>query len=232
VDEVVVNGDSGKRYVESLGFPSHRIFPIHQATDLSTFYVKRPEAMSRRLDRGLTKWRLIYSGRCIDLKGLQGFFEQLLTVAQADSGFQVNWTLCGEGPVAAELEERLRQEPESLRERVFLECLGSVAYSKLADVYAQADTLVLPTLSDEWGLVVNEALAMGIPVLGSRYSQAVMELIEPGKNGWIFDPLRAEDVREKIREAYHARGSIQFSSWENFEKTLQAWVKRLKLPEN
>ena len=37
-------------------------------------------------------------------------------------------------------------------------------------------------------MVVNEALGAGLPVLGSTYSQAVMEMIEEGYNGWIWDP--------------------------------------------
>jgi glycosyltransferase involved in cell wall biosynthesis len=54
--------------------------------------------------------------------------------------------------------------------------------------YQENDVLVFPTLSDEWGLVVNEALACGVPVLGSTYSQAVMELVHDGINGWVFEP--------------------------------------------
>jgi glycosyltransferase involved in cell wall biosynthesis len=46
----------------------------------------------------------------------------------------------------------------------------------------------LPTLDDEWGLVVNEAFASGLPVLGTIYSQAITELVEDGETGWIYDP--------------------------------------------
>jgi len=46
----------------------------------------------------------------------------------------------------------------------------------------------LPTLEDEWGVVVNEAMAAGLPILGSVYSQAVEELVIDGKTGWTFVP--------------------------------------------
>ena len=45
--------------------------------------------------------------------------------------------------------------------------LGAVPYGNLPNVYAECGLLVFPTLSDEWGMVVNEAMAAGLPVLGS-----------------------------------------------------------------
>jgi glycosyltransferase involved in cell wall biosynthesis len=67
---------------------------------------------------------------------------------------------------------------------------GHVGYPELAQLYSESGALLLPTLFDEWGLVVNEAMASGIPVLGSIYSQAVEELVEDGSTGWRFDPLQ------------------------------------------
>jgi glycosyltransferase involved in cell wall biosynthesis len=65
---------------------------------------------------------------------------------------------------------------------------GAVAYEELAKHYAECGVLILPTLDDEWGLVVNEAFASGLPVLGTIYSQAITELVEDGETGWIYDP--------------------------------------------
>jgi glycosyltransferase involved in cell wall biosynthesis len=60
---------------------------------------------------------------------------------------------------------------------------------------------VFPTLSDEWGLVVNEAMASGLPVLGSKYSQAVEDLVEDGRTGWTFAPDNVAEVDSGIRRA-------------------------------
>ena len=60
--------------------------------------------------------------------------------------------------------------------------------SRLKDVYADAGILAFPTLADEWGLVVNEAMAAGLPVLGSLYGQSVEELVTEGETGWTFRP--------------------------------------------
>src|SRR2546423_6196921 len=82
--------------------------------------------------------------------------------------------------------------------------LRSVAYEKLPDVYALAGILVFPTLADEWGVVVNEALAAGLPVLGSRYSQAVEELVMDGVTGWTFRPDRGTEMYAALERAMSA----------------------------
>ena len=61
--------------------------------------------------------------------------------------------------------------------------------------------LVLPTLADEWGVVVNEAMSAGLPVLGSVYSQAVEELVEDGHTGWTFAPDRPESLDAALTSA-------------------------------
>jgi glycosyltransferase involved in cell wall biosynthesis len=76
-----------------------------------------------------------------------------------------------------------------------------VAYDALPGLYAGADCLVLPTLADTWGMVVNEALAAGLPVLGSNRSQAVEQLIENGRNGWVFSPEDPQQVAGALDSA-------------------------------
>lgn len=68
---------------------------------------------------------------------------------------------------------------------------------ELALYYRAADALVLPTWSDVWGLVVNEAMACGLPVITTDRCVAGMELVEPGVTGYIV-PIRD---REKLAEA-------------------------------
>lgn len=61
--------------------------------------------------------------------------------------------------------------------------------TELPKYYAAADVFVFPSLVDVWGLVVNEAMACGLPVLASKYTGAAQELIDNPEIGEIFDPL-------------------------------------------
>jgi glycosyltransferase involved in cell wall biosynthesis len=58
----------------------------------------------------------------------------------------------------------------------------------LAAFYALADMLIFPTHSDPWGLVVNEAMASGLPVITTSVAGCAADLVENGRNGFVVEP--------------------------------------------
>ena len=103
--------------------------------------------------------------------------------------------LAGDGPLRDQLERT------SVPPNLNLAFQGNVPYRELPKLYAQAGKFVFPTLAVTWGVVVNEALASGLPVLGSVRSQAVEELIEDGRNGWLFQPDKVEQMYNAIDQS-------------------------------
>lgn len=65
--------------------------------------------------------------------------------------------------------------------------------------YALSDVFVFPTLEDEWGIVLNEAISSGLPVLSSIYAASTIDLVKNGYNGFSFDPLNKLDFINKIK---------------------------------
>ena len=61
-----------------------------------------------------------------------------------------------------------------------------------------ADVLVLPTRGDVWGLVVNEALACGTPVITTTACLAGLELVKDGHNGYLVEPDNPRQLAQKI----------------------------------
>jgi glycosyltransferase involved in cell wall biosynthesis len=181
-DAVLVNGASGARYVQRFGVPKERIFLVPQTTEIQTFMcasLQRPVATARRL---------FFSGQLIERKGLVPFLQVLARWAQLHPGERVEFWLLGDGP------QRTALARLPLPGNVELRFLGTADYDRLPHFYAQAGILAFPTLADEWGMVVNEALATGMPVLGSVHSQAVEELVKDGENGWTFRPDHPEEM--------------------------------------
>ncbi len=182
-DAVAVNGPGTGRYVGSFGVAPDQMF--------HTPYVALKES---KADVPATRepaiaHHLLYVGQFVERKGLLPFIVALGRWAANHPTRYVEFSLVGSGP----LEDAIRsvQLPKNLS----LHLLGRRKPEEIAQLYGSTGIFVLPTLADEWGLVVNEAMASGLPVLGSVYSQAVNELCSDGAAGWTFrtdDPAEAE----------------------------------------
>ena len=187
-DGVLVNGASGAAYIEELGFPRERIHVVPQATDNELF-----AGPAVRPDDPVCK--LLYAGQLIERKGLTQFHEQLSKWCSLHPDRKVLWTLVGTGPLAEKVESWKRPANYALKS------LAEVPFRELPAQYHDADIFTLPTLADEWGLVVNEAMIAGLPVLGSVNSQAVEDLVVEGRNGWRFRPDHPDEVFEALNRA-------------------------------
>ena len=112
---------------------------------------------------------------------------------------------------------------------------GFKVKEELADYYRAADLFVMPTREDIWGLVINEAMSFGLPIVSTDRCVAAMELVEDGKNGKIVpveDPealaegiinvLNTEDVME---ESYSTQ-KIEYYTIENMVKAHMAFFQQ------
>jgi glycosyltransferase involved in cell wall biosynthesis len=127
-------------------------------------------------------------GRLIRPKGFQELLQawHLFEKRCLNEGTLV---LVGDGPERYELNRVVKKlELQNVR------FIGYVNYDDITEYYAAADVLVMPTLEDNWSLVVPEAMACGLPILCSCYNGCYPELIEHDGNGWIFDPLDETDT--------------------------------------
>jgi glycosyltransferase involved in cell wall biosynthesis len=183
---VVVNGEGGVRYIRGFGIHRDRIFPALQTTDLQPFLgcpVSRPAG---------SRHRLLYCGTFTERKGILPFLGHLAEWAATNPEQEIECGLLGHGPLRAGIESF--QRPSNLQLKVF----GPVPYDRLPDIYREYGILAFPTLADEWGMVVTEAMASGVPVLGSVYSQAVEELVTDNYNGWTFRPDRPAEIHNAL----------------------------------
>jgi glycosyltransferase involved in cell wall biosynthesis len=186
---VITNGASGERYLRSLGLPEARIDRIP--------YVALPEFAQARTgpDQREGLRDLLFVGQVTKRKGLAPFIETLDGWARAHPDRELTLTVVGSGQEAPAIEAFATASNLAVRMR------AEQDPSALPAILAGADAFVFPTLADEWGVVVNEALATGLPVLGSVHSQAVEELCEEGVTGWVFDPEVAGSTAAAIDRA-------------------------------
>ena len=76
--------------------------------------------------------------------------------------------------------------------------VGPQVNEELVRYFSFAEALLLPSIREPWGLVVNEALACGIPVLASNRCGCVPELVHDGWNGMLFDPVNESEIVETL----------------------------------
>ena len=188
IDGAFVNGRQGEEYLRSLGYrgPVDTIpYAIEEAAFGGDLF--RPR-------QGI--YRLIYAGQLVPQKGLRNFCAVLNRWCAAHPEVQLEFKLVGDGS-EARLIRTMACEPNL---RVMI--LSAMTQERLAVEYHRADVIAFPTLGDEWGVVVNEAMIAGLPVLGSLLSQAVVELVRDGETGWVFDPRDPESLMAAVDRAF------------------------------
>jgi glycosyltransferase involved in cell wall biosynthesis len=138
-----------------------------------------------------TSKTVICIARLVPIKNL----DRLLHAWKKIEAEASDWKLCiiGDGPLYETLCQLIAQL--GLKH---VTIKGAINYPLLPGYLNNAETLILPSLSETWGLVVNEAMAAGLPVLLSDKVNAAESLLKNGINGYVFNPNEIEDVRGAI----------------------------------
>ena len=123
----------------------------------------------------------------------------------------------GGGPLRASIENEISRL--RLGKRVTL--LGHVDYSGLPALYRQADVYLQPSISEQWGLAVNEAMASGLPIVVSTRCGCVEDLLEVGSNGFSFDPTEPASLVEAVQRIQSCR-----DRWQEMGEASRARIDR------
>ncbi len=194
----LAGGSPQKRYLESLGIPKDRILTGYNVIDNAHFEKGARRAGTKtgkyRKLLGLPEKYFICSTRFVPKKNLDRLIRAYSRYLQA--GLKKEWSLVllGDGALRPKLETLIQQQ--GLKGKVLLP--GFKQYDELPHYYALAQVLVLPSVSEQWGLVVNEAMACGLPVLVSNRCGCAEDLVENGENGFTFDPFDLNSMTEAL----------------------------------
>ena len=189
-DAITYNGPSCRRYLERFPIPADRLFhfPYAQVSaNQFTGPLERNAASSHRL---------VCIGQLIERKGVIPMLDSLKKYCETRGGQQVDLTFIGTGPLDEVLKNSIT--PDNLK----VQFIGHIPAQNVASELAKYGVMIFPTLADEWGLVVNEAMQAGLPVLGSQFAQASITLIRDGENGWLYNPHEPESLYRQLDAMY------------------------------
>ena len=189
-DWFVAAGKASFEYLISLGVKQEKISVAPNAIDNDCFAMVCEEYKAGKQAfkkiKGYPEKIILYVGRLIEQKGVLDLLKSFQMLAREQSNLGL--LLVGSGEAEKKYKDFCQ---ENILKNVFF--AGFVHQEELPLYYAIADIFVLPTHSDPWGLVLNEAMACKLPVISSDVAGAACNLIQHGENGYIF---KKGDIRQ------------------------------------
>ena len=182
-------GSKSAEYILKLGMKSEHILVANNSVDNDRVDNVHAEALKTRetvkYSYKLRKYNFIYVGRLIDVKNLDNLLTAYKPLANSD------WGLIVLGDGSEEIKLKKYKSDNNLDGICFIE--GQPWYD-VPKILALADVFVLPSYSEPWGLVVNEAMACGLPVIVSNKCGSAYDAVKEGINGYTFNPYNIEEL--------------------------------------
>jgi glycosyltransferase involved in cell wall biosynthesis len=195
-DGCIVPGTGAGQYARQMGVSPDQIFTAPNAVDNELFASRandaRQNALRVKAELNLPERYFLFAGRHVKSKGV---FELLEAYARLDQNLRshVGLVFAGDGPLRPELEHIAKSiHPGAIR------FPGFVQRDELASYYGLADCLVFPTHSDPWGLVVNEAMACGLPLICGQRAGCAADLVK--SNGRLIDSRNVGQLAKAMEE--------------------------------
>lgn len=197
-DSALVAGPTHREYLVRLGMPEGSISFGYDVVDNSHFAegaaAARREASAVRRRLGLPDRYFLVVARFIPQKNLDRLLRAYAEYRRAVGAKAWSLVMLGDGPLRTDLlalSNRLSLGAE-------LQVRGFVQYPELPPYYGLAGACILPSVSETWGLVTNEAMAAGLPVLVSSKCGSAA-LVEDGVNGYRFAPEDEQELAKLMK---------------------------------
>jgi glycosyltransferase involved in cell wall biosynthesis len=176
----LVGGKPHKRYLIKLDFPEEAIFLGYDVVDNAVFHPSKIQHLPHLINQPY----FLAVNRFIPKKNLLFLLSCYATYRQLKGEEAWHLVLCGDGPLRSSIEKQIVEL--GLQEVVHLP--GFLQQNELLPYFAHANCFIHASLQEQWGLVVNEAMASGLPVLVSDNCGCFEDLVLDEVNGFGFDP--------------------------------------------
>ena len=186
---------------------------------------RRADAIRLRNELGWSnKCVFLFAGRLVSQKGVDVLVDAMNELCANRE--EAALAIVGTGPLEESLRKRLA--PDTSRHVRFL---GKSSYSEMPLYYALADVFVLPSRHEPWGLVVNEAMQCGLPVIATACCGSAHDLLPHGRTGIKIEPASAAALVDAMRwmvdhpEERRAMGKSArewVSAW-SFDRTIRGF---------
>jgi glycosyltransferase involved in cell wall biosynthesis len=193
-----VGGDPHREYLAELGMAPELITLGFDVVDNAYFSqaaeAVRADAQGLRAEAGLPERYMLASARFIPIKSLIGLIEAFGRFRRLRPASQTHLVLLGDGPERGALEAKRAEL--GLDNAILMP--GFKQYDRLPIYYSLADGFLHVSRNEPWGLVVNEAMAAGLPVIVSKACGCASNLVEDGKNGYLVAHDDLDEIADRV----------------------------------
>ena len=199
-DAALVGGKPQEDYAVALGMTRERVFRGYNVVDNDFFaegaQAAREDAENLRPKLGLPEYYFLASNRFIEKKNLARLIEAYRRYHAQSVGDPWHLVMLGDGPLRSTLEGQVREA--GLARHVHFR--GFKQYQELPAYFALAGAFCHVSTVEQWGLVVNEAMASGLPVMVSRNCGCAHDLVLDGFNGYVVDPYDVAQMAGRLEQ--------------------------------
>jgi glycosyltransferase involved in cell wall biosynthesis len=185
---VLVGGKPHERYMIRLGMPKDAVFLGYDVVDNDNFCA----AKIRSLPRPIEIPYFLAINRFIPKKNLPFLISAYAEYFEKNLTSLWDLVICGDG----ELWNQIKEQINNLGLRDHIHLPGFLQQQELLPYFAHAGCFIHASVQEQWGLVVNEAMAAGLPVLVSNRCGCFEDLVIGGVNGFGFDPENIQELTE------------------------------------
>ena len=202
-DAALVGGMPHRDYLAQLGLSPRRVALGYDAVDNAHFRkgadLAREQAGRLREEYDLPERYVLASARFVPKKNLPRLIRAFARYRRAAPATAWDLVLLGDGAERPAVEAAIQEE--GVAGSVHLP--GFKQYDDLPVYYGLAEAFVHASTTEQWGLVVNEAMAAGLPVLVSDRCGCAPDLVTEGENGFTFDPYDADALAALLETVAH-----------------------------
>jgi glycosyltransferase involved in cell wall biosynthesis len=221
IDAFLAIGTANKEYYKSFGIDESNIFLVPYTIDNSRFTINK-DLMSHELDKlradiGLSNNpTIIFASKFMARKRPQDLLEAARILQKEGLGFNILFV--GSGDLEKILHDLVAKY--NLKNIFFK---GFVNQTSLPLIYAASDIFVLPSIDEPWGLVINEVMSCGLPIIIAKGIGAANDLVREGENGFTFEPLNPIDLSSKLK-AMLEDSSLRAKMSKNSVNIINSWT--------
>lgn len=218
----LVGGQLHAAYLTQLGMPRRHVSVGYDVVENQHFREGAARARRRedevRKELGLPENYYLTSCRFVEKKNLPRLLQAYAMYRRRGSQ-PWDLVLLGDGSLRGHLLEQAGRH--GMADHVHLP--GFKQYDELPAYYGLANAFVLASTTEQWGLVVNEAMAAGLPVLVSERCGCAPDLVHEGENGFTFDPYDSVEMARLLVRLDHG-GCDHASMGRSSQSIISRWT--------